>query len=101
MCRLMAPATAAPPATASEPPSQKSFCTSTTIRAFATVTPSVYEDSAARRLAVRQLQPLPSQADQTALHPLAALLHGGRVGHGLSTTQERNLQGPVVVGHRR
>ena len=32
-CAVIAAATAAPPATASEPPSQKSFCTSTTISA--------------------------------------------------------------------
>jgi hypothetical protein len=35
----IADATRAPPVTANEPPSQKSFCTSTTITAFAMTAP--------------------------------------------------------------
>ena len=49
-------ATAAPPATASEPPSQKSFCTSTMMSARTVSTVSCQCDDAGSRL----LEPLPA-----------------------------------------
>ena len=67
MCAEIAAATAAPPATASEPPSQKSFWTSTTISArMAPPESSRGQHRRDRGLAARQLQALPRHRHQAA-----------------------------------
>src|SRR3982750_3532384 len=96
-------ATAAPPVTASEPPSQKSFWTSTMISARAMLQPlSGRNDGDGNgRVAGRELQALPRYRDQALTQVIAGILQGGRVDHG-AVDHERALQQPVVgpvVGH--
>src|SRR5680860_1451038 len=71
---VMAAATSDPPATASDPPSQKSFWTSTMIRARRSAIRALFsgeplgvfsvETGRERRFAARETQPLPGEADQ-------------------------------------
>src|SRR5688500_12153543 len=99
MCCEMAAATAAPPATASEPPSQKSFCTSTTISAL--VMSALQIDRRDRGLAARKLEALPRHAHQCGAQPFAALLQRGEVGRGLSSAHQRDLHELVVRAELR
>src|SRR5689334_20483813 len=96
MCSDTAAATAAPPATASEPPSQKSFCTSTTISAL--VTGALLEEGGRDRgLAAGQLQALPRHGDERRPQPFAALGQRGHLVGGLSIAQQGDLEQAVVL----
>src|SRR4051812_2025135 len=95
MGREVSAATAAPPATGQEPPSQKSFCTSTTISAV--VIAASQEGGRDRRFAVRELQALPRHADQGLPQSFAALLDGRQVGRRLSSPHQGDLQLAIVL----
>src|SRR5438445_12541798 len=99
MCRDTSAATAAPPVTGSEPPSQKSFCTSTTISAVAIA--ASQKGRRDRGLAVRELQTLPRHADQGQPQPLTALLDGRQVRYRLSSPHQGDLQLAVVLAELR
>src|SRR5262245_36704849 len=109
----MAEATPTPPVTASEPPSQKSFCTSTMISASLIAGPR----SAARPVrraaplrswaasdhghrdggvARRQLQPFPGYRDQALPQVFPAVHKGRQVGDGFAAPDEGTLQ-PAVA----
>src|SRR5690606_10481609 len=97
---VMRAATAAPPVTGSDPPSQKSFCTSTISNARAIVHPPIsglgsHLDSQGR-LTGGELEALPGDRDEAGPGMLAGLLEGGQVGHRNAAAQERALQEPVV-----
>ena len=99
-CAEMAAATAAPPATGSEPPSQKSFCTSTTISALAMVSTfraGTLERGRDRRFALGELQALPRHADQRLAQPLPAVGQRRQVRHDVAAAHQRDLQLPVVL----
>src|SRR4029079_806155 len=96
-------ATAAPPVTGSEPPSQKSFCTSTMMSALRTANPSGGRDDGDGngRVAGRELEALPRYRDQ-ALPQVRPRLGERRAPPDLAVHHERALQQPVVrrvVGH--
>src|SRR5689334_11102593 len=99
----MPAATAAPPVTASEPPSQKSFWTSTMISARVTGQPLAGRDDGHGdgRVAGRELETLPRYRDQALAQVLARLLQGGDR-DDLARGHERALEQAVVggvVGH--
>src|SRR5687768_3755466 len=94
MWREMASATAAPPATASEPPSQKSFWTSTTINALVMSASQVGRRD--RGLAARELQALPRHAHQRRAQAFAVLLQRGDTRIDLSSAHQRDLHQSVV-----
>src|SRR3954451_15843675 len=96
-------ATAAPPVTGSEPPSQKSFCTSTMMSALATANPLRGRDDGDGygRVAGRELEALPRYRDQALPQVIARLRERRRV-DDLAVRHERPLQQAVVgrvVGH--
>src|SRR4051794_14611265 len=93
----MPAATAAPPETGSEPPSQKSFCTSTMISARDMWEPLSGRDDrdGNGRVAGGELQALPRYRDQALAQVIAGFLQGGQVGD-LAAGHERALQQPVV-----
>src|SRR3954465_10201291 len=96
-------ATAAPPVTGREPPSQKSFWTSTMISARATTEPLCGWDDGDGygRVAGRELEALPRYRDQALPEVLARLPDGRRV-DDLAVRDEGLLEGAVVglvVGH--
>src|SRR5688572_11806562 len=95
MCREMAAATAAPPVTASEPPSQKSFCTSTTISAL--VMSALQVGRRDRGLTARELEALPRNAHQGRAQAFAALLQRGDLVGEPAGAHQRNLHQPVVL----
>src|SRR5690348_11746708 len=96
-------ATAAPPVTGSEPPSQKSFCTSTMMSALVTANPLRGRDDGDGngRVAGRELEALPRYRDQALPEVFPGLRECRRV-DDLAAGDERPLQQPVVgrvVGH--
>src|SRR5690242_6464071 len=96
-------ATAAPPVTGSEPPSQKSFCTSTMMSARVTANPLCGRDDGDGngRVAGRELEALPRYRDQALPEVFPRLGERRRVEH-LAAGHERALEQPVVrrvVGH--
>src|SRR5262245_796501 len=111
----MCAATLAPPATSSEPPSQKSFCTSAMIRARATVDSSISDQRHVvgtapnrsgcvpgrkdgdrdRGVAGRELQPFPRYGDECGTQVLARLGQRHLVHRGAGD-HVRALQRPVT-----
>src|SRR3954454_18314980 len=95
-CFEMPAAAAAPPGRPSEPPSQKSFCTSTTISAVPMVELRSEKQRRDSGLAVRKLEALPRQADQAAAQPLPRVVERRQVRLRAASADQRDLQRPVV-----
>src|SRR5829696_6689715 len=106
MCRETPAATSAPPPTGSDPPSQKSFCTSTTISAVRPAMPllpsisSVQEYRRDRRLAAGQRESLPRHRDERVAQVVARLLEGRQAVDRGAAAQQRHWQQPVVLAER-
>src|SRR5947207_12629414 len=93
----MPAATSAPPATAREPPSQKSFCTSTMISARTGAASGRGDDGhRERRVAGGELEALPGNRDQGVAQPLPALLQAGQAGGDGTPDNELLLQQAVA-----
>src|SRR5262245_31524709 len=92
----MAAAAAAPPGRPSEPPSQKSFCTSTTISAVPMVG-SLQKSRRYRGLAVRELEALPRQAHLRTPQPGARVIQCGQILHRRAISHQGDLQVKVVL----
>src|SRR5919199_2002290 len=103
----MARATAAPPVTASEPPSVKSFWTSTMIRARRVMSASLgaarrgrrLEDRGDRRLAARQLPARSGQFRDGRRVPVACGLQGFGADHLALLHQPEEQAAVVAVVH--
>src|SRR2546430_1661397 len=91
-------ATSAPRVTASEPPSQKSFCTSTMINArTGTASGRGNDGDGDRRVTGGELEALPRDRDQGAAQPLPALREGGQPVDGGTADDEVLLEQPVAA----
>src|SRR6266508_5219545 len=93
----MPAATSAPPATGSEPPSQKSFWTSTMINARTGTSRGGYDGDGDCRVAGGELEPLPRDRDEGLAQVLAALLQGGQAVRGGAADEVLLLQQPVAL----
>src|SRR5579875_3559061 len=92
----MPAATAAPPETASEPPSQKSFCTSTTIRARVMCGSSSLVERLDGRLSGGELHRLRRQLRTRGATAFPTLGESGHI-QCLAVANRRHLQRSLVV----